>query len=781
MKQTIEHINAGDLPQAIPLIDSCFKYVCIEDPTGKDEWLVYITWLKARLLTASQRFQESEEVLLDIIDTHKYMDVCEDHFLARLHGELGTIYEKTLNHEKALVYLKKALTFEIRSHNTYMTIYRPIAESYLHLGLADSSVKYMNSLLDILREAGDTTDNTYAFMMMYLAKAYRKNEQWNLAESLTEEALNIWPPHHMQRSGYAFFLEVAAMNYKGMEQCDRALPLFKKAERVFLGTQEPRDWLSGLFLYQGYCFSQLGMEDSVYSRYIRAPALVKSRFLRRSSFLSLQGKEIFANKSTGGRRYMLHMLDYFDNSYPDYNKEVYNYLLFYKGHSMKSLKGLKDLRGRSADPAFDPLYDSWLDLRTRYYQSLATDSAHPDTLLAYTHKLERIEKQLFQIANLPVSSLEMEYSNFAEVRSSLDHKEVAIEFFRFRDVETEEYRYGAMLIFADRPYPLYVPLFDEGRLEKLLKKRFAETDFEYVQRVYGQSDSLYQLIWKPLELKPGEQNRIYVSYAGLLHLIPHNALSISKGKILSDRFQLYQCNSTSDVGRIKQMARGKLSDVALFGGIQYDLPNETSNSTRRRWPYLESSEREVDEISEMLKKRQINTQLFKGVLASEEAFKSQMNTDQPSIIHISTHGQSLDNSGHSYNLSQTNSYARSGLVMAAQEIDGLEDGILSAPEIANLNLSNTELVIMSACESGLGEISNTDEVYGLQRAFKIAGVDQVIYTLWKIPDEQSMEFMIYFYEMISLGHDAHTALKLCRAKMKSSYSTYYWAAFQLMN
>ena len=110
----------------------------------------------------------------------------------------------------------------------------------------------------------------------------------------------------------------------------------------------------------------------------------------------------------------------------------------------------------------------------------------------------------------------------------------------------------------------------------------------------------------------------------------------------------------------------------------------------------------------------------------------------------------------------------------------MEDGILTAKEISNLNLSNTKLVVLSACETGLGDVKGSEGVYGLQRAFKMAGVDYIIMSLWKVPDKETTEMMELFYNEMLDGLLISEAFRNAQNQMKQKYSPYYWAAFVLV-
>ena len=114
--------------------------------------------------------------------------------------------------------------------------------------------------------------------------------------------------------------------------------------------------------------------------------------------------------------------------------------------------------------------------------------------------------------------------------------------------------------------------------------------------------------------------------------------------------------------------------------------------------------------------------------------------------------------------------------------DNIEDGILTAKEVSDMNLMNTELVVLSACQSGLGDVKGSEGVEGLQRGFKMAGVRYIIMSLWQVPDKETTEFMETFYDNWLGGLDIHEAFRNTQITMKNKYKDdpFKWAGFVLM-
>ena len=111
-----------------------------------------------------------------------------------------------------------------------------------------------------------------------------------------------------------------------------------------------------------------------------------------------------------------------------------------------------------------------------------------------------------------------------------------------------------------------------------------------------------------------------------------------------------------------------------------------------------------------------------------------------------------------------------------------EDGILTAAEVSNMDLSNTKLVVLSACETGLGKIEGSEGTFGLKRGFKLAGVEQMIVSLWKVDDEKTMELMTLFYEDLTQSLNPVTSFEKAQKQMRETYPTRpdLWAGFVLV-
>jgi CHAT domain-containing protein len=223
---------------------------------------------------------------------------------------------------------------------------------------------------------------------------------------------------------------------------------------------------------------------------------------------------------------------------------------------------------------------------------------------------------------------------------------------------------------------------------------------------------------------------------------------------------------------------------------QYDLPEEWSDNSTRSFqlkpnPY---TEREVKKIDKILTKNHWKSGVYVKNNASEENLKQAV--QNPTVLHIASHGFYLEQASNSENPilgHSKNPLLRSILFLSGAQNTlrnqniGKEDGIFTAYEMSNLNLKNTELVVLSACHTGLGRIKNGEGVYGLQRAVLTAGAKSLIISLWEVDDKATQELMVHFYESWCSGMAKQQAFRVAQLKVKEKYKNpFYWGGFVLI-
>jgi CHAT domain-containing protein len=243
----------------------------------------------------------------------------------------------------------------------------------------------------------------------------------------------------------------------------------------------------------------------------------------------------------------------------------------------------------------------------------------------------------------------------------------------------------------------------------------------------------------------------------------------------------------------------------VFGGLKYNTPL----SHEELWTYLDGTRLEAMQIEKLLRKKISRVYLLTDTSGTEAQFKKK--AEESNWLHISTHGfffpdpqltpgyeeiqpeegnvtfRGVRGYGLWQFVNNRNPLMRSGLVFSGanevwndEAIVGREDGMLTADEVAVMNLKKCDLVVLSACETGLGEIRGSEGVYGLQRSFKMAGVKFIIMSLWQVPDKETVEFMNVFYKKLLKTSDIRGSFNETQKEMRKKYDPFYWGAFVLV-
>ncbi len=511
----------------------------------------------------------------------------------------------------------------------------------------------------------------------------------------------------------------------------------------------------------------------------------------------------------------------------------YNQGLFEKGFLLSTASHLSQSASNNSESA--SLYEQLKGVRRQLYREYSNNISDNQQTRELEEKADLLEKELTR----KISSYSEAFQpiKWQMVQKALHPGTATVEFVHFlnyQDNPSGNTMYAALLLLPDNSQPQFIPLFEEKSLDSLLLSK-SDRKADYVNGLYTLADrgatavetpkkSLYEILWKPLEKELTGIKTIYFSPSGLLHRINLDAIPISETETLADKYQLIELNSSRQLvipTQIKNVAK----DAVLFGGIQFDQDStikqdEPMLASRSRgefsfisvdstlrggsWNYLAGTEREVTSIEKIMQAAGFPVSVKKGYAATEESFKNigANKSSSPRILHIATHGyffpdpkvqaKSFELSGQNEPVFKISDHPmlRSGLIMAGgnaawqgkQTLEGKEDGILTAYEISQMNLSNTELVVLSACETGLGDIQGNEGVYGLQRAFKIAGAKYLIMSLWQVPDKQTSLLMTTFYkkwleDKMTIPYAFHAAQKELR---EIGLDPYQWAGFVLV-
>jgi CHAT domain-containing protein len=316
---------------------------------------------------------------------------------------------------------------------------------------------------------------------------------------------------------------------------------------------------------------------------------------------------------------------------------------------------------------------------------------------------------------------------------------------------------------------------------------------------------------RPVRALLGNTNRLLISPDGSLNLIPFAALIDERGRYLVERYTFSYLSSGRDLLRLQATTQSKQGPLIIanpaFG--------ERANAEEQRGLGLPPGEQSTTQSSlnqlyfrplpgtaeeaRMLKTIFPQSRLLTREEATETSLKQ---ASGPSILHIATHGFFLndieakparerglglpDGGKRAISESQTagsiEALYYSGLALAGanQRKSGDDDGILTALEATGLNLWGTKLVVLSACDTGVGEISNGEGVYGLRRALVLAGSESQVMSLWPVSDKSTQDLMVAYYSALAQGRGRSEALRdvqLKTLKSENRQHPFYWASF----
>ena len=734
------------------------------------------------------------------------------------------------NYEKAILILEKIMSNykELKTFPDYLgyvKIKQNLALAYDKQGKFGTAMNLYLDCIEIL-DNFEYYDKEYVTIINNMVNIDIKMNNLEFAEKWLTRCFEIIDKKYGRESlEYGEICNTAGVIMMKKGEYGNAINFLNQSMKIFNSI----DTFSSL--KKPYILHNLGSLYEVYNDNLNAGKiysdffnLSKSQIIKNFSFMTENEKEL---NIINFKNYNLWYKNFLHKNYKNQNELSASYFdieLFEKKLILNSLREKSFLIETNMPHELKARYEEWIKLKKLIVNRKIKTNTDETSVILLQEEANSLEKLLFK--NLILSNKQGNLG-WQDIKSKLNSNNVAIEFssFRYRTLQswTDSIFYVALILRPNDSYPQMIKLCEQKQLDSIFFKTNVR-ESSYVNNIC-KSDRLYELIWKPIEKYVKMGNQIYFSPSGLIHKISLSAIANSDSTYLSDQYNFYQVGSTALLATEDSSAKS-VKDVVIFGGIDFDASEEqiaiaakdivlsddivsrslyTQDSTRSgKWTYLYGTLDEAQSIDKMAKSKNIQSQLFTGAKAIEERFKSLNGKKSPSVVHIATHGfffpdPKVDKKRLEFMSSQSdntftladNPMNRSGLLFAGgnkawigEELStDREDGILTAYEVSNMSLFNTELVVLSACETGLGDIKGSEGVYGLQRAFKQAGVRYLMMSLWKVPDLATKEFMTTFYkEYLTHQKPVREAFNATQSKMKDKYRNepYKWGGFVLM-
>lgn len=785
-------------------------------------------------------FKKAESYGLEALNVRKnVVGMNHPHYAVSL-GNLAKIYYTMGDGKKAESFNLESLAITKRiwgtEHPGYAIILNNLGVFYANINNYEKAQSFHLQALNIRKKIFGNEHAETAQSLDNLGAYYLKTNDYAKSETSYLAALAIRKKiFGVEHSNYALSLNNLGALYLTIGDYKKSEPYFIQSNDIFkkvLGIQHPNYALSlnnlGLIHYQAQniplSFAYLN----------EALSITNKNTELNFKFLGEQDKTKYLK--TISFNYDLYR-SVFYSSFPESITETikfYDNELQNKGQVLISSLRIKNAVFKSNDSR---LVATWNQLAENKRQlakiySLPKDK-YPDNTGLIEEDANKLDKKLvneFYEYRFLSEKLQI---NSNKIKENLKHNEAALEFISFPFYSaagtTDSIIYGALLQRSEYIRPKFIFLFEEQQLSKLLKKEVGKSDQSFINDLYKIKDGdnqLAKLIWQPLDSLLIDVKTIYAAPAGLLHKIALGAIPTAEGVSISTKYGLRIVGTTGDILHIKEdfISEKSIEEAIVFGGINYDIasskpldftsistnnistyvPTDSTRGATGKWNYLKGTLNEAIEVADGFKMQKVKTHFYSDSTATETLFKN-MPVSANRIIHIATHGyffpdivrreedglQLLQMQEQTAFKSSENPLLRSGLIFAGANPSwtnshyvstATDDGILTAYEISNMDLNSVKLVVLSACETGLGDIKGSEGVFGLQRSFKLAGVKNIIMSLWKVPDEKTRELMQSFYQFCFSGKSISEAFNAAQDKMRITYpaSPYYWAGFTLL-
>ena len=500
---------------------------------------------------------------------------------------------------------------------------------------------------------------------------------------------------------------------------------------------------------------------------------------------------------------------------PEVAARMFDVLLWEKGMIAQSVGAMWARIAASGDADERRLLAQLTAVKARYAQldgNLGADGrAWARQMEDLSKQANDLEEKLARGHTSPAHGPGQAAVTWRDVQKRLAADDAAVEFAHFAEYDGKSPAgrayYVALVVTAGGARPALVELGEAAKAEGAGRKAFGGAVAQRgmnVSTVRTPGAEMYRACWKPLEPYLKGARRVYVSPDGILNEIPLGILPDESGKLIGERYDLRVVSSTRNVVERRGTAGGAGEKTAvLIGNPQFDLTPQAERSalgklaagsqsptlaaslspldrmrsrdqSGGKLPPLPGTQAEIQAVERELDGAHWHAETFLGPMALKEVLRR---VHSPRLLHIATHGffepdQQVGAPG-AFGVDRGSSPAyedpmlRSGLYLAAADRalshqpapEGLDDGVLTAYEASTLDLHGTELVILSACETGLGEVANGEGVFGLRRAFQLAGAQYIVMSLWSVPDHETQELMQGFLGRWLRGEEIHAAFR----------------------
>ncbi|MBR07814.1 MAG: hypothetical protein CMP48_09005 [Rickettsiales bacterium] len=796
------YVKNGDLPNAEKfLLSANAAYLNL----GEEYSLQYIESLEnlAILYQHKGDFNQSEKLLLNIEKEKRELSTISEELLLETLNDLGILYHELNNFIKAKSYFEEVYAISKnhlgKDHKYYATAINNLAAIAKEEGELAAAETLLIEATEIFEKIYGMDHPKYANALNNLASVEREMGAYISSESHYQKVLKIdriiYGENHPE---YATTLTNLGILYSAMGRNSSAGVCYSQAleiRRNTLGKNHPSYGKSlenmGMYFYS---LGKLTRAEEFLREAIDIQlAQIKSIF---PGFTQNERSRFYATIKADLERYTF-IVSQMLGEHPDLVQNILDYQIATKGILFSSSEKVHNLILNSTDERLIKEYNDWSDatLRLAGLYQLGEDKlrTYGIDLKKAEEAVERMEKSLMfksaEFANLFIP----EEVNWRTIRRALKEDQALVEIVRFREFASQQSEEAEIFGFTDKVHYLYIILKPDSYVnpEYVLLDNGAALEVKgfslYKHSVKYEIDlrASYINYWEPVDDKLGSVKNVLVSPDGVYFKMNLNLLKIPKKDYVIDKYYVTYLTSSRDLYLNRNFKPSNKHTAVLMGnpsfGTAQDMPLSLQN--------LPGAELEVQEIEEELMNNGWQVSTTKNAEATEARLKTANN---PSVLHIATHGYFSDSDPVLSRITPGyDPMFKSGLFLTGALTsyknynlgkfqDATNDGILSAYEASNLHLQDTRLVVLSACETALGDIQSGEGVYGLQRAMMVAGAKNLITSMTKVDDEATQYLMTLFYQEFIKTNDVTRSLEWAQIKLREKYpDPRIWGAFLL--
>ena len=622
----------------------------------------------------------------------------------------------------------------------------------------------------------------YAHMIENLASLYEIMGDLSAAKELYKEALAVYEKKFDNRySGYGLTSTRLGSLYLHEKHYAEAQKHLHTADGILnrtYGAQHPHT--VDLQVQLGMLYWQMDEVEKADDYF--AKALDKSLEFVGQYFAPMSETEKAMYWQTLQPRFEKYYAFTASNNDAEITQRALQYRLATKAMLLSGTTKVKTQILQNGDSSLIKDYEIWLDQKgaLAHYYSMSQEDLREQkiNLDSIDRAANALEKSLSERSGLFDAAYRSTVPKVSEIQSGLGDNEKAVELIRIANNLNDKIEYLALILSAQTIEKVVLTNGDEleGKYFKLYRN---------LMRLKKADTYSYDQYWRPIDIVLNSTPRVYLSPDGVFNQISVNSLQTGEGQYALDKREYINITSLRNLAGEGNSGKAKKKTAMLFGNPEYGSTDIAP---------LPGTGKEIAEIKGILGQFGYKAQLEQGSNASEHKLKS---AEHEGLLHIATHGFFVADPKQSqnavfsiplYNINE-NVLLRSGLLLAGaghqkvtvNDLSASDNGVLTSYEVMNLNLQETDLVVLSACETGLGDVMSGEGVFGLQRAFMIAGASSVVMSLWKVDDEATQKLMVQFYRNWLQTGDMEKAFRNAQKEVRTSFNhPYYWGSFVLL-